>query len=1064
MTRPRLSDAWFFAGVLGLVSGCASDDRPRLSDTGEARFSLLSEPRWSKTERMLDNRFRHSATTLLDGKVLIVGGATKIGAKGVALGSEPTDRAALFDPVLGEFKKLDDTLHQARWGHTATLLRDGRVLIAGGVDERDAVLASAEIYEPATERFVETGDLSWARALHTATLLPDDRVLFVGGNSDIRPFYQAAPNPTVEQKSTEVAQAEAYRPGEGRFEDLGTLFSYVEGGALVQMPSPAFPQAASLLSDGRVIIAWPQLPKPPELRQGAVSLLYFDYRTNAFEGAGRVNCNGSFPCLNLMLHYEAGSPGAGPSSINIVTLREEIRLEPEASTLTREPHRFLASEKDPGAFSVMTFDPQRGPLVLGRWLIGAGSTRETAVWTARDKAHPCLADESECGAFWSSANSLEVPRAWPTATTLVDGSILVAGGLSNSNSPLSSAEQSSAEVASGDLTNLGNALANGHATTLLADGRVLFTGGGTSKTARAWTVPQGSSLQATPNTSVPQDVGTVRAERAGHQSFLLPSGQVLLAGGETEPEQANEELFDPATGQSRDLGFRLTARSSGLALNRNRYLFAGEHELQLVDAADFSVRPISLSEPLGCPSPSLARLLNGRVAVVATGGIFELDVEQGTLSETAVALGVPRCDTAVAALPDGTLAIAGGTSQQDQERASAAYEIYDPKTRTLSASGELRFGVVGARALVRFSNLMLLGLDSESVVNWRSAVETEISAPVRPSPHQSITTLADGGVLRAWRGYFASIGSDEDYADQAKRLDIMPTDSTDLKLDPSGAVLEVTPGQETELTGLNLAKTWPENSGGNTQASASNAPVAIWIPILDGWPVTGTFSNWSEDRATWHVPHPAFPGLGVLGYVRSGTLHPLRLVRIKELEDSGLCVEGGECASGYCVDGVCCDSACDSSCQACTARGKGGGDDGVCGPVPAGEEDIACDAQEVNTCGRSGLCDEKGKCARFPEGKVCAPGLECSSEHVCNRPHACDTTNDCAEGLVCSAQRECQPAFDKPNTSLGCAPGCRVASRSSLTSELWGLGLALAGAALRRRSRRTPRATSRSAP
>jgi hypothetical protein len=69
----------------------------------------------------------------------------------------------------------------ARNDHTATLLPNGQVLIAGGLDERSHVLASAELYDPAAGKFTATGELTAARRNHTATLLPNGRVLIAGG-------------------------------------------------------------------------------------------------------------------------------------------------------------------------------------------------------------------------------------------------------------------------------------------------------------------------------------------------------------------------------------------------------------------------------------------------------------------------------------------------------------------------------------------------------------------------------------------------------------------------------------------------------------------------------------------------------------------------------------------------------------------------------------------------------------------------------------------------------------------------------------------------------------------
>src|SRR5436190_4185354 len=72
------------------------------------------------------------------------------------------------------------SLKTARFHHTATLLPDGRVLVAGGEDRLYA-LASAELYDPATGTWSDTGSLNTARDSHTATLLPNGMVLVVGG-------------------------------------------------------------------------------------------------------------------------------------------------------------------------------------------------------------------------------------------------------------------------------------------------------------------------------------------------------------------------------------------------------------------------------------------------------------------------------------------------------------------------------------------------------------------------------------------------------------------------------------------------------------------------------------------------------------------------------------------------------------------------------------------------------------------------------------------------------------------------------------------------------------------
>jgi WD40 repeat protein len=118
-------------------------------------------------------RYQHTATLLQDGTVLLAG------APGL-------NTAEKYDPGTGKFTAITGKMNIDRHGHTATLLNTGKVLIAGGTDvhNSNAALATAELFDPATGMFTLTaGNMSVARTGHNATLLADGRVLITSGNT-----------------------------------------------------------------------------------------------------------------------------------------------------------------------------------------------------------------------------------------------------------------------------------------------------------------------------------------------------------------------------------------------------------------------------------------------------------------------------------------------------------------------------------------------------------------------------------------------------------------------------------------------------------------------------------------------------------------------------------------------------------------------------------------------------------------------------------------------------------------------------------------------------------------
>jgi hypothetical protein len=111
----------------------------------------------------------HTATLLPNGKVLVAGGFTDI----------ILSYAELYDPGTGTWTATG-SLGTARWVHTATLLASGKVLVAGGLGSSGA-LSSTELYDPANGTWTATGSMEDGRDSHVATLLPNGKVLVAGG-------------------------------------------------------------------------------------------------------------------------------------------------------------------------------------------------------------------------------------------------------------------------------------------------------------------------------------------------------------------------------------------------------------------------------------------------------------------------------------------------------------------------------------------------------------------------------------------------------------------------------------------------------------------------------------------------------------------------------------------------------------------------------------------------------------------------------------------------------------------------------------------------------------------
>jgi hypothetical protein len=189
--RTRHSASLGLGGVVYLIGGLSVDELA----TGEVVTGSIElfRPQDSSIRTQVAAldvpRFGHSATVMPDGRILVVGGKRPRGPEACEAGSGPevcfeaVSAVEVFDPIAGEVRGVDEGIPGGIHDHTATSVAGGRVLIAGGFDGDGTPRDDAWLFDPQLEALVPTRELTQARARHMATELCDGTVLLVGGES-----------------------------------------------------------------------------------------------------------------------------------------------------------------------------------------------------------------------------------------------------------------------------------------------------------------------------------------------------------------------------------------------------------------------------------------------------------------------------------------------------------------------------------------------------------------------------------------------------------------------------------------------------------------------------------------------------------------------------------------------------------------------------------------------------------------------------------------------------------------------------------------------------------------
>jgi hypothetical protein len=361
-------DLRFVPSVPGLrTAAVAVSDNAPLSPQGPAITGYGIGPNaWTPVGPMSTAREEFSATLLPDGKVLMAGGQTLLGNS--LAGTE------LYDPATRSFSPTG-SLHDARAFPAATLLRNGKVLIAGGA-AGDVNLSSAELYNPATGTWSLTTPMHASGYRLTSTLLADGRVLVTG--------------------FTGTTTAEVYNPASATWTNTGPMTA-----------SQGF-ATATLLPDGEVLLAG----------GGTTTAELYNPAANgwAATGALKVAVQGAVAALlpDGKVLVAGGDTVSGGNALASAELYDP-------ATGTWHTARSMTTGRY-GATA--TFLPDGHVLVTGGCTGGCFSNQ------------PGLSSAEEyVNGFWVQVASMTQPRVFQTATLLPGGTILVAGGGRNSFSP-----------------------------------------------------------------------------------------------------------------------------------------------------------------------------------------------------------------------------------------------------------------------------------------------------------------------------------------------------------------------------------------------------------------------------------------------------------------------------------------------------------------------------------------------------------------------------------------------------------------------------------------------------
>jgi N-acetylneuraminic acid mutarotase len=487
------------------------------------RYSASTNSWFTLTQRLDDARYGHTATALSDGDILIAGGLSAT-VSGFTVVPTTLDRVERFDFDTYALSNAGQ-LREARARHSATLLPSGKLMLIGGVNQSTSTSyrSSIETFDPVTGDAMLDSAMATARADHTATLIPTGAILVAGGRANAATLTASA---ALVRTAAESSVGAASNCGRRTAAAIAVL---ADGRVLV---AGGLDSANATLVDARIYDPMANtcttVASMPSARSSHTLTLLPSGRLLA---VGGYNSSG-LQTPNVFLFDP--SVGASGSWVTLPTLA--MARADHTATLLADGRVLIFGGSPPSATittSVEIFDPATNTWSSQLVPNSRGVSLATALL---ENGQLLLAGGAENGSLASFLPSgvydpltgsftnrpMATPRAGATATLLANGKVLVVGGQASVTTFLASAELFDPATQNWTTTPPLAYARDVHTATLLASGEVLVAGGRDSPTTSEIYDPVSNTWRSGP---------TLQASRRLHRAIAVPNGGALLVGG-----------------------------------------------------------------------------------------------------------------------------------------------------------------------------------------------------------------------------------------------------------------------------------------------------------------------------------------------------------------------------------------------------------------------------------------------------------------------------------------------------------------------------------------------------